>query len=353
MVVQSQFAGRSAAEKKYAAAMAIRAGIFDLRGFQSNYAGKWLEDNGYARLSPILDAATESSATAGGYLVQDELSNRIVQFKARAGVSRQLCQIEPMGSDQRNVPKESNLLTVRYAKETETLTDSDANFSNVSLGAAKRNVLTFISNELNDDALISFGENFSRRSGQAFASQEDNELVNADGTSTYDGEVGLLASLGAGGIYTAATGHDSWPELTVADFAGAMGLVHENFANGGESWLVHPSFYAIAMLGAVSGASQGFTPDGKPLFLGKPVYFTRHMPGTSAADQVSALYGSFADAVMIGDRSIGFSFSDRFADSFLQDRVAMKAQTRYDINCHEMGDATNPGAVIGLKTAAS
>jgi HK97 family phage major capsid protein len=76
------------------------------------------------------------------------------------------------------------------------------------------------------------------------------------------------------------------------------------------------------------------------------------MPQATATSTVSALYGSFNDAVMIGDRG-GVSIKQSEHLNFDQDVLAVLATTRYDINVHDSGDASNAGAYVGLKTAAS
>ena len=89
-----------------------------------------------------------------------------------------------------------------------------------------------------------------------------------------------------------------------------------------------------------------------PRFLGYPVEFTDKMPTTTAVSTVSALFGSFQMAVVLGDRiGVTIARSDDFA--FLSDMTTLKAVERHDIKVHEGGTASAAGAYVGLKTAAS
>ena len=84
---------------------------------------------------------------------------------------------------------------------------------------------------------------------------------------------------------------------------------------------------------------------------GFPVYVSDQMPA-DGAQTFAAFFGNFNDAVVIGDREdVEISVSEEAF--WANDITAVKGTTRYDINVHDMGDASDAGAVVGLKTAAS
>jgi HK97 family phage major capsid protein len=66
---------------------------------------------------------------------------------------------------------------------------------------------------------------------------------------------------------------------------------------------------------------------------------------------VCALFGSFPQAVILGDRT-GIRISRDDSVGFLSDLITLKATARYDINVHQPGDSSNAGAYVALKTAA-
>jgi hypothetical protein len=55
---------------------------------------------------------------------------------------------------------------------------------------------------------------------------------------------------------------------------------------------------------------------------------------------------------LFGDRrGIGVSLSEH--DAFQVDELALRAVERFDINVHGVGDASEAGPIVGLRTAAS
>ncbi|MBA3485246.1 MAG: phage major capsid protein, partial [Pirellulales bacterium] len=229
-------------------------------------------------------------------------------------------------------------------------------FGQVSLTAVKRAILSKVSRELRDDAIISIADHTASRMGFEFALSEDADFIDGDATSTYHGEMGLKNAIGAGGVSTAATGHDTWPELDMADFTACMGKLPSKYATM-TAWVCSANFYYSTML-RVQAAGGGNTiaslqggDGGRPLFLGKPVYFTDYMPTTTSAATVCTFYGNFGDAVMIGNRQ-DFEFAMSDQRYFAEDLIGLRGITRFDINVHEPGDASNAGAYVALKTAA-
>lgn len=342
------FSGPDAARDAYAAGQVLLASMGRITGERNYPAEHFCNEHRFGLVSSL---ATESNPTSGGYLVDNPLSAAIVELKAKVGISRQLATVIPMGSETLEVPKEVAGFTVKYPDQGETINASDLQWGMVALRSERRAIVGFVSNELMADSVVAMADLFARRAAYALAAQEDNEFVNGDGTSAFGGEVGLKGAIGAGGIYTAATGHDTWPEIDVTDFTGVMGKLPSRFSNGGESWVCSPQFYALAMLKSVGGASQGFDENGRPLFLGKPVFLTSKAPTTAAASTIACYYGSFSEAVTIGDR-VPFALGVSEHAAFGQDLTALRGSARYDINCHECGDATSAGAVVALQTAS-
>ena len=155
-------------------------------------------------------AQTEGTDTAGGFTVPEPLSNALIVIRERVGITRKLVDIVPMSSNTEDVPKLTGGLTVYYPGEGNTVTTSDMTFGRVNLVAVKRAVANQISNELSDDSLVNMTDRAILDAGRALALQEDEELINGDGTSTYGGEDGLLNALGSAGLFTAPVGESTW-----------------------------------------------------------------------------------------------------------------------------------------------
>lgn len=305
---------------------------------------------------PVRMVAGENTPSSGGYLVPSPLANTIIDVRAQAGVARRVCRVVPMTSDSHSEPKLESGPTVVYVGENDEFTASDETWGQVALYAKKRGILSRVSNELRDDALISVVDQLASRMGHEFALKEDSEFIDGDATSAYGGVNGLLNSIGSAGVVDAATNHDTWPELTMADFTAAMGKLPSKYSQGA-SWICSANFYFSAMLNALAaggGNSMTSLAQGVDmgLFLGKPVYFTDYMPTTTAASTVSCLYGNFAEAMILGDR-IGVEIAISEQRYFEFDQIGVRGKVRYDFNCHEAGDSSNVGAFVALKTAAS
>ncbi len=234
------------------------AHVRSLRAFRSEQAafdgGQWLraivarthmdsvnvgaEEHCKAKGLTITNVSTEGTGPAGGYLVPAPLAATIIEVREMVGVARQVCDVQPMTSDTLTIPKRAGGLTVYAPGEGNTITDSDKEWSNVSLTAKKRAVASFITQELSDDALINIVDNVFTEMAFALAQQEDLELINGDGSgATYFGVNGLLNKLGSAGVSQAATGHDTWGELDIADFAAATAKLPDRYFPFGPSWI--------------------------------------------------------------------------------------------------------------------
>lgn len=304
----------------------------------------------------LTNAGNEGGGTAGGYLVPTPLAQTIIDVREEVGVARRICNIQPMTSDTLSIPRRAGGLTVYYSGEGVTMSTSDKTWGQVELTAKKRHVAHQISQELVDDALISVVDDAVSEMAYALADKEDEEIINGDGSSTYGGVLGLKSAIGAGGVATALTGHDTWPELDMGDFTACMGKLPTKYGRA-PVWVCSGNFYWTAMMNVMASAggnsisSLAMGPNGEPRFMGLPVYFTDKMPKTTAAATVCALFGTFSMGVILGDRTgLRVARSDEYA--FLNDMTTLKATSRYDFNIHAPGDATNPGAYVALKTAS-
>ena len=308
----------------------------------------------------IFATHTEGSNSAGGYTVPDPLSAAFIEYRELAGVSRQICDVRPMTSDTMSIPKLLTGNTVTYPGEASAITANDQTWGQIALTAVKRAVLTKVSNELSADSVINVVDQLVSRLAFQFALQEDNELINGDSTASYGGELGLLSASGAGGSYIAGgaanSGKDTWVEIVLADFTNTMGkLPSEHWA--APSWLCSPAFYYGVMLQVMASAGGNTIPllesgSGRPMFLGYPVNLTDQMPTATAVTQKACLFGTFRDAVVLGDReTLQIAFSDqRYFD---EDVIAVRGVTRYDINVHNASGASAAGAYVALVTSTT
>lgn len=345
------FKGEHAVRDAYDSAIWLKA----LLGYVSNSRDEKAEQHILSKRGwDIRATATEGVPADGGYTVPTPLSNAIIDVRELAGVSRKVADIEPMTSNTLDVPKLVSGATVYYPGEAGAITASDAVWGSVGLTAKKRACLSYISQELQDDSAIAIADKLASYFGTNLAVQEDNEFINGDGTGTYGSETGLLAAIHASAVAQAATGLDTWAELTIASHTSAMGLLNSKWWPWGTAWICSAQYYYQVMVRLMlAGGGNGVAqieqgPGGEPMFLGSPVFFTGQMVTSGAAATVCALFGAFNQAVKIGTRTgIRIATSDQF--KFDEDRLAIRATTRYDINVHE---SAADGPYTAVKTAA-
>ena len=282
--------------------------------------------------SPILATATEGTNSAGGFLVPDPVSAAIINVRALSGVSRKICRIVPMTSDTLSIPKKTGTVTVDYPSEGAAITADDQTWAQVALTAVRRACLSKVSQDLVDDAVIPVIDDLASEIGSDLAVQEDNELINGDGSGTYGGETGLKSAA----TRTQAAGA-GWSAVTLSDLTETMGLLGAKYWPYGPSWVCSAGFYHAVMLKLLSAAGgntiTSIGEGGNQMFLGYPVHLTDQMPAATGGD-TQVLFGSFSKAVIIGDRA-GVRVQTSSERYFDEDNLAVRATVRYDIAVHD------------------
>lgn len=297
-------------------------------------------------------AAKEATGAAGGYLVPAPLAQTIIDVRENVGIARRVADIQPLTSETLSIPKRSGGLTVYYPDELATITDSTKNWGQVAINSRKRAVATKISQELQDDALISVTDNAFTEMAYALALQEDNELINGTGASTYGMVQGLLSAVGSAGVSTAAAS-TTWAATTLAELMTAFSLLPDRF-NRSPAIICSTNFWwgCLARLlaaGGGNGIAELQNGANGRTFMGIPVYTTSQMPTATGTSQKCMIYGQFDMAVILGDRT-GIRIGRDDSLGFLGDYTTLKATARYDMQVHEPGDGTNPGAYIVYQT---
>ena len=301
----------------------------------------------------IVNSGYEGSGPAGGYLLPSPVSSAIIEVREQVGIARKVCNVLPTSSDTLTVPKKTGGLTVYIVGETQAITDSDKTWGDVGLIVKKRTCLSYLSHELSDDAIINIVDNIVSEQAYALALQEDDELINGTGASTYGGIQGLLSSIGSAGVSTATS--TTWAALTMAEVTAAVGLLPDRYFPYEPSFICSHSFFNQVLLRlamAAGGVTLAEVMAGSPnvrSFMGYKVYLTSKMPTATATGTKCALFGAFNQAAILADRGgIRVQRSDDI--KFVEDMIALKAVSRYDMNVHDHGDGTNAGAYIALST---
>jgi len=301
----------------------------------------------------ILRGQVEGIDAQGGALVNPATENAILARRNVVGVARRNSRVVNMASDVQSVPRRTTDIALSFVAEGAALPESSETLDNVSLTAKKAAGIIRRSSELEEDEIEAEASDFVGMCAYALASKEDDCAFNGDGSATY-GRMRGLTTLLTDSAHTASkvsagSGHSTFATIDASDL-GALIAALPSYALLGAKWYASP--YAIgvcfARLGAVSGAPVG--PNGRPFmsYLGWPIEVTDRLPGNvSLTNQAAIIFGDLSLASTLGSRR-GLRIrrlGERFADS---DQVGYQISARFHFVCHDLGNNTAAGAVVGL-----
>ena len=325
----------------------------------------WCQDRGIETKAHL-----ETVNSQGGFLVPEQFSDTLISLREKYGVARRVCKIEPMTSDVKRIPKRSATLSASFVGEATIGSESTQTFEQVNLVAKKLMVLSSISSELNEDALISIGDSLAGEISYAFSRKEDECVFQGDGTSPFGNIIGVVHAVNNvssnAGIHTCASGDTAVGNMLLSDFNDAMALLPSYADTPNTRWFMHKSVYAAAAekLAFDKGTTTTTIFDGtsRASFLGYPVEFVQAMPTSTAAAGGSSdldlrypvLFGDMSLGTCFGDRRANtISFSDSALNAFEQDEIIVRGTERFDFVAHTPGTSSEAGPVVAIKLAAS
>jgi HK97 family phage major capsid protein len=318
----------------------------------------WLRDKGI-----MAAAQVENVNTRGGYLVYDELDSAIIDLRDTYGVFARNARRVAMSSDVMIRPRRSGGLTAYFVGEDTAVTESNKTWDKVELIAKKLGVITRISNELREDAIINIADDLTNELAWAFAKKIDECGFIGDGTSTYGGMFGVSPRLAAmngvddgGGLVKSAD--NVFADMVIGDLTKCISILPA-YAHARAKWYCSAAVWGQVMLrlnAAASGNTIGTLESGAApnrQMLGYPVELTEVLPTSDSNSQICALFGDLALAADFGDRRqttvrVSDSAYVGSASVFERDETALIGTIRFDINVHDIGSATVAGPVIGL-----
>ncbi len=355
---------------------AFRFGMWGLATRGNETAKQWCAEHGIGLQEKnfsdelMQKLHSEGTNTAGGYLVPEEFGRDLILLREQYGVARRLCNMVPMSSDTRTDPRQTGGLTSYFTGESAAGTESTMSWDQVRLTAKDLMTLSRMTNQVNADAIINFGDTLAYECGYSSALKEDQCLFLGDGSSTYGGIKGVRTRLtdvwtaAVAGTSTGITKASSTTLSTLAltDFENAVGSLPQYADTDRAAWVCHRFFYQAVMVklmlasgGVVSMEVANGSRRPRPLYLGYPVEFSQVLPSVTAATTVFALLGDFTLAASFGDRQQNIiSFSEHATvggqSVFERNEVAVRSVERFDINVHDVGDGTTPGPVVAVAT---
>lgn len=343
-MTKAAWAKKASADPSYRMGMFGRAVVGDAR------AAGWCADHGMP-----LAAAGVGQNTAGGFIVPEELEGEIFAARTMAGVFRRNAFQKTMGSDKKSFPRRMvNGLSASFNIENAAATESNLAFDLMTLVAKKPTIFARIGTEVSEDETAGLGRFLADEIGWAFAKLEDDSGFNGTGNQSYGGIHGLCPELltadRAASKAAAAAGHNTFQELDAGDLAGAQALLPEQYRDGAKWYCSAYGLAHLCRLGATAFGSRE-TPYGTfPImqYGGSPIEITPALPGSGdLAGAVMLLYGNMRMSSVLGfRRQVELRTSE---ERYLEyDQVAVLGAERFDIASHNLGDATNPGAMIAL-----
>lgn len=309
---------------------------------------------------------SNDGSTGSHYSVPEQFGQDLIDLREMYGVARRVFRMLPMTSDTRTDPRRTGGLTANFEGEGDAGSESTKSWDQVRLTAKKLMVLARYSSELNEDSVISIGDDLAGEISYAFANKEDDCGFNGDGTSTYGGILGVrdrLKNVGTAGLVTQASGN-TLGAITLADFGKVVGKLPQYADTSMAAWICHRTFYyevmetlLLAQGGVTAQETRASTRNPRPIFLGYPVEFSQVYPSATATSTVFCTLGDHSRGASFGDRrSESIAFSEHATvggeNVFERDQIAIRGTERFDINVHDVGDASNAGPIVGLQTGS-
>lgn len=329
-------------------------------------AHAWCQQNGLPIVRDTSGPASnqdhvEGINSQGGFLVPEQFENDLIDLRETYGVFRRNAKVRPMRSDTRSDPRRTGGLTAYFVGEMQQGTASTKTWDRVQLTAKKLMVLSLISNELSEDAVISIGDDLAGEIAYAYTLKEDQCGFLGDGTADYGGIQGICwkfeQNSSLAGHLTPGSGDDTFAELSLADFNQLVGALPV-YAHRNAKWYISQYGFANSMSNIMysAGGNNKMDVGGQQVetFLGYPVERVQVMVG--AGDQTGkamVLFGDLEKSSSFGDRrqtTIDFS-RDATVDgksAFEYDAIGVRGTERFDIVNHDIGDTSTAGPVVAL-----
>jgi HK97 family phage major capsid protein len=300
-------------------------------------------------------AESENIDSAGGWVVPEEVENVILGLREAYGVVRRNARLWPLRfGGNSNVPRRTTGATATWTSEGGSLVEGSPLYDSAVLSPKKLAILIKTSAELEEDAIASWGAFLADEIAWAFAKAEDDAAVAGDGTPTLGRVTGLQAGLiGKAGKITANSGHNTFATLDATDIGALVGAIPARAMPNAKIFVSMAGYgnTIVRLAGASGGLAATVDAQGNlsANYLGLPVEFVPSLPTSTGniSGKLLMFAGDMKQGIAIGERrqiTIRRS-AERFADV---DQIAIIGTERVDINVHDIGDASNAGALVGL-----
>lgn len=135
----------------------------------------------------VVDALKEGTDPDGGFLVPDEFENQLIQKLQEANVLRTISHVIQTNSGEHKIPVVASEGTAAWLEEEAAYTESNTQFSQVSLGSHKLGTLIKVSEELLNDSAFDLMAYLSDEFGRRLGNAEEQAFLTGTGTGQPSG----------------------------------------------------------------------------------------------------------------------------------------------------------------------
>lgn len=236
-----------------------------------------------------INALKEGSDPDGGFLVPDEFENQLVEKLQEANVLRTISHVIQTQNGEHKIPVVASEGTAAWLDEESAYTESNTQFTQVSLAAHKLGTLIKVSEELLNDSAFDLMTYLSNEFGRRLGNAEEQAFLTGTGTNQ---PTGILTD--SNGASTGATAAKT-DTLTFDDLIDLFYSLKSPYRQNAVFLMSDDTVKAIRKMKDKNDQYiwQPSVQAGQPdHIMNCPVYTTSYMP-TLAAGNKPVLFGDF------------------------------------------------------------
>lgn len=253
----------------------------------SNYAQDfWNLMRGQAPATNVLKTGSDPD---GGYLVPDEFEKQLIQKLQEANIMRSISHVIQTNNGEHKIPVVASEGTAAWLDEEAAYTESNTQFSQVSLSAHKLGTLIKVSEELLNDSAFDLMSYLSGEFGRRLGNAEEKAFLTGTGTNQPTGILNDTNGASAGSTAAKAD------VLTFDDLIDLFYSLKTPYRQNAVFLMSDDTVKNIRKLKDKNDQYiwQPSTQAGQPdRILNRPVYTSPYMP-TLAASAKPILFGDF------------------------------------------------------------
>jgi HK97 family phage major capsid protein len=237
----------------------------------------------------VVDALKEGTDPDGGFLVPNEFENQLIQKLQEANVLRTISHVIQTNSGEHKIPVVASEGTAAWLEEEAAYTESNTQFSQVSLSAHKLGTLIKVSEELLNDSAFDLMSYLSDEFGRRLGNAEEQAFLTGTGTGQ---PTGILTDTNGASAGSTAAKADT---LTFDDLIELFYSLRAPYRQNAVFLMNDDTVKAIRKMKDNNGQYiwQPSVQAGQPdRILNCPVYTSPFMP-TMAASNKPVLFGDF------------------------------------------------------------